>query len=74
MPCSSSLAGIFQVALSALPVQRSAPFNPTDFVNRSDNELLAQSWRPLARSYQFVESLQRFFIRNGPQQENRPSA
>lgn len=32
----------------------------TDSVNRSDNELLAQSWRHLARSYQFVESLGRF--------------
>src|SRR3954470_22142974 len=27
---------------------------------RSDHELLAQSWRHLARSYQFVESLERF--------------
>jgi hypothetical protein len=27
---------------------------------RSDNERLAQSWRHLARSYQFVESLERF--------------
>ena len=27
---------------------------------RSDNEMLAQSWRHLARSYEFVESLERF--------------
>jgi hypothetical protein len=33
----------------------------TDSATRSDNELLAQSWRHLARSYQFVESLDRFF-------------
>src|SRR5215470_2509110 len=32
----------------------------TDSAIRSDNELLAQSWRHLARSYQFVESLERF--------------
>jgi len=32
----------------------------TDSASRSDNELLAQSWRHLARSYQFVESLGRF--------------
>ena len=32
----------------------------TDSANRSDNELLAESWRHLARSYQFVESLERF--------------
>jgi hypothetical protein len=27
---------------------------------RGDNELLAQNWRHLARSYEFVENLQRF--------------
>jgi hypothetical protein len=32
----------------------------SDSATRCDNELLAQSWRHLARSYQFVESLQRF--------------
>lgn len=32
----------------------------TDLAIRSDNELLAQSWRYLACSYQFVESLERF--------------
>ena len=32
----------------------------TDTAIRSDNELLAQSWRHLARSYEFVESLERF--------------
>lgn len=32
----------------------------TDPEFRSDNELLAASWRHLARSYQFVESLERF--------------
>lgn len=32
----------------------------TDPASRSDNELLAQSWRHLARGYQFVESLERF--------------
>ena len=31
-----------------------------DSVTRSDNELLAQSWRHLARSYELVESLERF--------------
>jgi hypothetical protein len=32
----------------------------TDSATRSDSELLAQNWRHLASSYQFVESLQRF--------------
>lgn len=32
----------------------------SDAAIRSDNERLAQSWRHLARSYQFVESLERF--------------
>jgi len=32
----------------------------TDPAIGCDNELLAQSWRHLARSYQFVESLERF--------------
>ena len=32
----------------------------SDSAIRSDNELLAESWRHLARSYQFVESLERF--------------
>ena len=33
----------------------------TDPAIRSDNEKLAQSWRHLAASYQFVESLGHFF-------------
>jgi hypothetical protein len=32
----------------------------TDSSIRSDNEMLAQSWRLLASSYQFVQSLERF--------------
>ena len=32
---------------------------------RSDNEMLAQSWRHLARSYEFVESLERFLSDTG---------
>lgn len=32
----------------------------TDPAVRSDNEMLAASWRHLSRSYQFVESLERF--------------
>ena len=32
----------------------------TDPAIRSDNEMLAASWRHLSRSYQFVESLERF--------------
>lgn len=31
-----------------------------DSATRSDNELLAQSWRHLACGYEFVESLERF--------------
>jgi hypothetical protein len=37
----------------------------TDAATRRDNELLAQSWRHLARSYQFVESLQGFLSETG---------
>ena len=33
-----------------------------DDVLRSDHKLMAQHWRDLARSYQFVERLERFLI------------
>ena len=36
-----------------------------DPASRSDNELLAESWRQLARSYQLVESLNRFLSEPG---------
>ncbi len=29
---------------------------------RADNELMAKSWRQLATSYQFVETLERFLL------------
>jgi hypothetical protein len=41
----------------------------TDSATRSDNELLAQSWRHLARSYQFVESLDRFLSETAREKE-----
>lgn len=41
----------------------------TDSATRSDNELLAQSWRHLARSYQFVESLDRFLSETARENE-----
>jgi hypothetical protein len=44
--------------LAAQAEQRA--MDTTDPAIRSDNERLAQSWRHLARSYQFVESLERF--------------
>lgn len=45
----------------------------TDSTKRSDNELLAQSWRHLARSYQFVESLERFLSEtDGSKKETIP--
>jgi hypothetical protein len=34
----------------------------TDPIVRLDNEALARTWRILARSFQFVESLERFLI------------
>jgi len=37
----------------------------TDPAIRSDHELLARSWRQLARSYEFVESLERFLTDTG---------
>lgn len=37
----------------------------TDPATRTDNEMLAQSWRHLARSYEFVESLERFLSDTG---------
>ena len=37
----------------------------TDPAIRSDNEMLAASWRHLSRSYQFVESLERFLSDTG---------
>ena len=36
-----------------------------DPTTRADNVMLAQSWRHLARSYQFVESLERFLADTG---------
>lgn len=44
----------------------------TDSANRSDNELLAQSWRHLARSYQFVESLERFLSETDHSKKSLP--
>jgi hypothetical protein len=44
--------------------QRAA--DSTDSATRGDNELLAQSWRHLARCYQFVESLERFLSETDP--------
>ena len=41
----------------------------TDTAIRSDNEMLAQSWRLLARSYQFVESLERFLSEGAHSEE-----
>ena len=43
----------------AADAERRALHSP-DAATRSDNELMAHSWRHLARSYQFVESLERF--------------
>jgi len=37
----------------------------SDATVRADNERLAQSWRHLARSYEFVESLERFLLDAG---------
>jgi len=34
----------------------------TDAELRFDNERMAQSWRKLARSFQFIESLEQFLI------------
>src|SRR5262245_39348012 len=44
-----------------------------DPVVRSDNEMLAASWRHLARSYQFVESLERFLSERVRSKEDIPS-
>ena len=39
---------------------------------RGDNEMLAQSWRHLARSYEFVESLERFLAETGRMKDAIP--
>jgi hypothetical protein len=44
----------------------------TSSVNRSDNESLAQGWRHLALSYQFVESLERFLMETASSKKNVP--
>jgi hypothetical protein len=44
----------------------------TDPAVRSDNELLAASWRHLSRSYQFVESLERFLSERSRSKEEIP--
>jgi len=43
-----------------------------DPATRSDHELMAQSWRHLARSYQFVESLERFLSETGRKKSELP--
>jgi hypothetical protein len=49
---------------------QSAVLEAADSAIRSDNELLAQSWRHLARSYQFVESLERFLSETAHGKDN----
>lgn len=44
----------------------------TDAALRSDHEMLAASWRHLSRSYQFVESLERFLSENARSKEVIP--
>ena len=39
---------------------------------RLDNERMAQSWRRLARSYQFVESLEKFLMDSRQQRDLLP--
>jgi hypothetical protein len=46
--------------LAAAAEQRAA--EATDPRLRVDNERMAASWRHLARSYEFVESLERFLL------------
>jgi hypothetical protein len=44
----------------------------TDAELRQDNERMAQSWRALARSFQFVESLEQFLIDSQRNRASRP--
>jgi hypothetical protein len=44
----------------------------TDPVIRLDNQALARTWRVLARSFQFVESLEQFLIDSQANKDLRP--
>jgi hypothetical protein len=44
----------------------------TDTELKRDNELLAQSWRLLARRFQFIESLEQFLIDSQGNRGSRP--
>ena len=50
--------------------QRAAEASSEDM--RIDNERMAKSWRHLARSYQFVESLERFLLDSDKARSARP--
>src|SRR5215469_10773971 len=45
----------------------------SDEAARSDNELIAKTWRHLASSYQFVERLERFLLEADKRKAGRPS-
>jgi hypothetical protein len=45
----------------AVDAERRATEAPNEAL-RADNELMAKTWRHLAGSYQFVESLERFLL------------
>jgi len=55
---SEHIASCLERAASADTRARDA----VDDVMQADNELMASSWRHLAASYQFVESLERFLL------------
>ena len=50
--------------------QRAAEASSEDM--RIDNERMAKSWRHLARSYQFIESLERFLLDSDKARSARP--
>jgi hypothetical protein len=50
--------------------RRAAEF--ADEALRTDNEKMAQTWRHLARSYEFVESLERFLLDGEKARNARP--
>jgi hypothetical protein len=54
------LSGHISICLERAANAEHRALQATDPAMRSDNEMLAQSWRHLARGYQFIESLERF--------------
>jgi hypothetical protein len=67
--CSDQIANALERAAAAEQRARDA----VEPEYRSDNERMAESWRLLARSFQYVESLEKFLIDSKPYRNLLPA-